>query len=543
LMRLRFQVALIATLAILACSEAAFASTSPAATAEAFLKSGRNYAAAESLLTTALTRDPNNSHLHNLLGCAYADHAASMSYALFYREMLKQEVAEYPKNLKDWQTAQQDLKSPDYGKDQPTKPHDRQFLMKDCGVPLLLSDKAACIEANLLATEARAQWAKAVLLAHSNAQRAEAEEISGWGLILLRRSQADLLGHPMIAGLALFPKTLGQQPLHDCKLASKFAPDDAVYWQSVGDVIWLDRGGDFLGMGLDDKYGNILKSLLAPSLDLNNPTDDVGIMLTAYRRSLALQPHNAAVWYRLYKFAKDDNAQQTASLLQRCIKEAPQSAALHYENAHEIFTKTHYGDIYDSVSGENKDDLTKQVAALSTEADRANADAALAEIEAGNRCKEFEFPKYQMPIPMVMQQAWQYWDAMTSLYNPAFPIYAPLRDVARRAAGFARVSAYNHDDARVQRAIRATAGFGGKMTGNWPATDSQFGSGEIMRALVGIAITSIALKCIETCAEKYSDNAAAAKAKARYDAYEAQVAAYTKSVLAHIPNTDFLDSY
>ena len=63
--------------------------------------------------------------------------------------------------------------------------------------------------------------------------------------------------------------------------ATKLAPNNAVYWQSLGDVL----GGD------------------ASASPRRKWRDGSAKAADAYAKSLALQPRNAPLWYRLYEQA------------------------------------------------------------------------------------------------------------------------------------------------------------------------------------------------------------------------------------------------
>jgi hypothetical protein len=460
--------------------------------------------------------------------------------------MLAQYIAHFPQRLHIWQADQSDPKNYDYGERRPTAPRSRQFPLKDNGEPLLLADAAACNEANLLAAAARTEWAKSVRLARTNAERAQAEEKLGWGMLLLSRAQDDRaqgmasfsmsmadIFNPRVIGLALVPDNLGRQPLDRLIVAATLTPGNVLYWQAVGDGVWLDWTGGFdAAAGHSAGTRALIKSLLLPRLD-------------------ALQSHNAGVWYRLYCVVRRNDAALAAVLLQRSIKYAPNCAELRYETAMALFDRTRYDGIYDSPS-DDKDALTRQVAKISTDADRAYGDSALAQMEAGNACKTFDAPYGELSIPTAMRAAWDYWnqlDASTSWVNwnnedtSLFGEYNRYRNLARLAAGFARVAAYDHDNARASRAIAATIGIGNRMAGNWPLVDSRPDSHEVVQAIVGGAITEIALNCNVTIAEKSGDAAAIAKAKAAVNAFNARAAAYRKRRLAQPPDADLFDAY
>jgi hypothetical protein len=514
---------------------------SMATAAEALLTSGRDYARAAALLRGAIRIDPGSASLHGLLGSACADRAVSLSYALTYRKMLNQAIAEYPSDLKHWQDEQKDPKSPYHGWHAPASPRYRTFALKDDGRPLLLSNAAARREAKRLATEAQVEWTDSVRLARSQPEQAEMEEAFGWGLQLLRRAQQDVFAHPRVTGLALVPNGADLQSVRHLKAAARLAPGMAVYWQSVGDAVWLNRGGDLVGFGYDYKYGNFALTLMGPKADSGSPAVDVDTMVSAYRRSVALQPNNAAIWYRLFAIAKGSDEQAAISSLRRSILEDPHSALLHYEAAMSLFSGTHFDDVYDTPTGAI-DDLIKQTAEKSTDADRANGDLAIGEMEAGASCKSFDAPEYEPPIPMVMRPAWDYWTTIESLNGSQSSDLGPLRELARQAAGFARVADYNHDEASASRAAGAIIAMGAELAGNRPATDYSFGDKAYDRALSARPITAIGLACNVNIAEKSGDPAAIAKAKAQWDAFESRETAYRKAVLAHLKNVNGIDS-
>src|SRR5206468_3814313 len=118
-----------------------------------------------------------------------------------------------------------------------------------------------------LRTGALAEWDKATALSHTPAEKAETEYVRGWGLWLLERHSlkkpaifAAEVPHDWLEETAAPKETmvLLEAATHD-------APDSALYWQSLGDA----------------------------DADHNHAA-------TAYHRSLDLDAHNPALWYRLY---------------------------------------------------------------------------------------------------------------------------------------------------------------------------------------------------------------------------------------------------
>jgi len=173
------------------------------ADARSLLERGKDYNRAADLLQRAVRLRPRDGRLHSLLGCAYADRATSMSYALVYLDMLAQQTAEYPKDLADWQAAQKDPKSDQYGDIAPIRPHQRPFPTKDDGKAIGLTNAQVCSKAVGLSKLAQVEWSKGVRLSRTRTERGEAEEIFGWGMLLLRRSQEYPPGHLYMPSLVL----------------------------------------------------------------------------------------------------------------------------------------------------------------------------------------------------------------------------------------------------------------------------------------------------------------------------------------------------
>ena len=93
------------------------------------------------------------------------------------------------------------------------------------------------------------------------------------------------------------------------------------------------------------------------------------------------------------------------------------------------------------------------------------------------------------------------------------------------------------------RAARDVVAMGDMMIGNWPVKDTEFGSGETTRSMIGMAIRSIGNKTLIDVGSACGHATLAATAQAQSDAFETKAAAYKVEVRSHIDATDVFDSY
>ena len=151
------------------------------------LVSGRWYERAIAQLKAAVAADPKNSRYHLALGCAEADRAASVGYAVSWRQALGAIQGIYPMQLKSWEAAQKDPKDPQYGSPKPQPPPKISLYTKDDYKALTLTDSQASARIGELSKDAAGELAQAVALAAAPQDKAQAEYTQGWALRLKSR--------------------------------------------------------------------------------------------------------------------------------------------------------------------------------------------------------------------------------------------------------------------------------------------------------------------------------------------------------------------
>jgi hypothetical protein len=517
------------------------------------LDSGRNYETAATLLGTAIQADPGNPKYHTALACAYADRAASLSYALCFRQLLAQQRSGYPKDLSDWQAAQADKSSDSFGSSRPILLKDRVFDTKDDGKPLILTDSRAIAEIIRLANLAEHEWQSGVRLSPPGPARAASEEAYGWGLRLLERCQSGALGMSNVSGLR-FANDSSAAIWKQLSSATRDDPRNPTYWQGVGDEAWSSSVGMFGGTMSESMVDMFVGALRAtnPADQLPSEAGSAGAMVNAYRRSLALNPRNPELWERLYEIAQEpqEPSKDVALRLLRSASDyCPQIAKFHYNAAEVIFQRTPYGNIEDSPVQFSHDALIPQVAMEANSSDRNSALDAIHEIDLGNACPEFDVPSYAPPIPNVFRATWGYWSALESLTGPMteFPKQARLRDLARQAYGYAVVCEFRHHTQEAIRAADATTGIGEKMAGRWPVGGLFSDQDDTVLTLVGTAIIAIGDHALMKVADMSGDGNLINSTDDRWRQFQARDTAFRKRSRAYLSTVDpsqmLIDSY
>jgi tetratricopeptide (TPR) repeat protein len=495
------------------------------------LDSGRDYNAAAGMLRQAIQIDPKNPNYHTALGDAYADRASSIAYALAFRQMQAQLIKEYPQDLSDWKDEQTDPKNSYYGVPKPTLPKSRLFSMKDDDKALTLSIAQATFQVDRLASQAEEQWQVALRDASSRLARAKAEESYGWGLRLFDRIHEIDTG----SGISL-PKTGNRSALSEFEAAVRDNPNSAEYWECIGDDVTAMSG-------MDNVYWHIAVAYY--------PSDTAKIMnpgLAAYQRSVAIQPDNPKVWERLVDVAQDNKSSLTEAYLRTAIRWAPNSAVLHYRLAHLLLLKTPYGNILNTPVNSSYA-LIPQVAKEETKADKKIGQSAVSQIVLGNACPFDVDSNLQASPPMSILIGWQYWDSIELISGPVDQIQqmAEMRDLARQATGFAYVYNYRKDEADSIKTGNAIIEAGTNMAGTWPTKNSQFGSDEVIKTLVAIAVEAIGYKCLEKVAESSGNGDLINQVESRKNWFLSRKSAYLltlkKNMAVSNSNSAILNEY
>src|SRR5579884_3066305 len=225
---------------------------------------GMWYERAAAQLKEAIRQEPRNPDYHLALGCAYADRAASIGYAASYAAMHNDEVAQYPKELDDWEKGQSDPTNYEYHTDRPLPPPAFVAYTKDDLKLYTLTSAQTSSQLQELAKQAEAEWTKAIALCPDRKARASAEYVQGWGLSLLsgyRNGAVDYESGAQSPALSGMPTQ--DDAAKAFEAAVKDDPGNAVYWQSLGDALGPpdtrapDPSEGFAGDQLDPKTHGI----------------------------------------------------------------------------------------------------------------------------------------------------------------------------------------------------------------------------------------------------------------------------------------------
>jgi len=481
------------------------------------LRHGHDFARCIQQLQYLVGRDGANRDYHLALGCAEADRAVSLGYAALWTKMLDDDQAKYPQSVADWQAAQRDPKSDTHGDPRPDPPPLRTFVTKDDFHPFLLPIPEAVAQVNTLTRDAQAQWKRGLELSPTPALRAEAGNVQGWGLQEIRLLSSNSITDNSTGLQDVITLPTPADVVGVFTAATKDAPTNAAYWQSLGDAQYANVK--------DDHFISRPEALLA------------------YKKSLVLQPSNASLWYRVYRMTPNGDTgggktdpQSALSALKHVIDSDPDNAYPHYLLAALLFKPTHYSDPHD------KSEKADQTAALTADYDAAQQDAAsaaLTEIERGNSCPRYEYPKYQPPYPALLT-GFGIWENLLRLSDAAWEDYAKMRELARACGGYARIAAAHGDALGLQRGARACIGMGMKMAGDWPVKDDGPGDSSVIPVLVGIAVTSIGYSDLVKGEGQVGDVPGMQAAQAEFDAFLQRTTAYKAAAKQ---NTNAVSTY
>lgn len=497
------------------------------------LQAGRWFERAAAQFGAATKAEPGNFRYHLALGCARASRAAALAYAAYHAEELAGQIRDYPQELSDWEAAQKDPESDGYKSERPTLPPPFTFWTKDDNQPYRLSPKAVRARFRELSMAATADWEKARDLAATDAERAEAEYVRGWGLLLLDAYEQGMIpgdGEPVpdtpeeaddaseedvppkpSARLVEARKALAE--------AVERAPQNALYQQAQGDVL---LGG----------------ATMAYVLKEDTPA------WAAYQKALELEPRNSALWYRLYQTTaraitfdpKPENEQRRArarTYLLNAAKSDALNANFWYQLAALDLRAAPYWKILNKPVSE-REQAFADVLAGATEPDRKTARNAITLLERANAAPHYASVRYQPAVPVLLTRAWDYLARHAYFWEEG----ARFRELARETAGFALVSARENRTGDAVRAARALIGMGYRLIGDWPVKDKTPGDGTVLTSLVGRAITAIGHDTLVKVYDATGDEAGQRQAQALYNAFKERVTANREATLAEMERSE-----
>lgn len=466
------------------------------------LREGHRFESVAARLREAARQSPDDFRIPLALGCALASRAASLAYAESYAGMLADEQASFPDRLKEWRAAQKDPKADDFGAPEPTEPPQIVFRTKDDHTPFKLTPAQTLTEVSRLGLAAASAWNKAVALAKTPDEMAEAQNVRGWGLRMVGGAgvgaaeddeddpaMTKARAAPDVQAFRKVRTAAKTEAVKAFEAAVKAAPDNADYWQGLGDALKSPFSSDALPPRAAE----------------------------AYRMSLKLKPRNVALWYRLSSLLVKTDPKGSEDALKQAAAQDTSNAYAFYQLAALHFKQTAY-DILNSTARdpEQKAQYEKAQAAVKDEKIKQAGRQAVDEVEQGNAAPRCERPVYKSPVPKLLRAAWGYFMGQSDM---DFSQFANLRSLARAAGGYAMDIA-PRDMTEAARACRAAVGLGLKMCGDWPLRDSSAQSSEVLQMLVGTAVAAIGYKAWERLTEQYGDAGMQAQATAQYDAFK-----------------------
>jgi len=459
------------------------------------LRRGRSFQRAIAQLTEAARQQPGNADYHLALGCALASRAAALGEAAASLEQFARDKSKYQNWLTAWEAGQ---RNPDDAAYKQPRPQPPALRTKDDEKPFTLTRGEAAEQFATLATAAVAEWDRALTLAKTDEERAEAYYVRGWGIYLLHNF-GEVVASDTVEKLPAV-----EQALKDLQAATEAAPDEALYWQSLGDLYLCEDGA---------KSG---PALIAAGLDRSG--------LAAYQRASLSDKRNAGLWYRLYELQSETDPEQAKIALRQAALSDPGNAYPSYRLAGLLFYETPYSLFHKEMRTAVKtrsdipprEETIKRVLVGANTVTRTAAQEAVACIERGNRAARYAVPTYRPAVPPLLSAAWNfrrhYW-----LKDTAVNIIV-WHTVSVSAEGYALAAAEQKDGAEGVRAALAIIGMGEKMTGNLWERQPPLDTHTNVTLQVSVATT---MTGYQTLADVYQilgeDNRAAQARSARAD--------------------------
>jgi tetratricopeptide (TPR) repeat protein len=419
-------------------------------TASDLLTRGIRYERAAELCREALKDAPDNWQIAGTLGCALAARAASLAYAAAAHDSLHSAQRQYQVMLRVYQIDREhngDKAPPRF-----VSPA-AEIHYKDDEQPYRLPYGQLAERMAVLTKDARAAFEQARASAKTPVEKAEAAHLQGWGLRLLHRHGMALASlfpdFPATpegdkdrrawteTGKALWPTLTGKEAiLQAFEAAVKDAPENAAYWESLGDT-----------------YAEVA-SLRAKAV-------------AACEKSLALESRNARLWYRLFQWRVQEPSQRkdVSSLLRNAARYEPGNTWYGYEEAVNLTSEQYSGFVGGTARAEAPAKQAEQDKIFAAGDGLGALREAVKKIEQTNAAVgRAVYPAYRPPVPPVLSAAWTYRSPFSNL---DFEYYSRFTQMARAIAGYADYLA--HEERNLQEAERACvllSGCGEKLAGD-----------------------------------------------------------------------------
>ncbi|GAB4451402.1 MAG: hypothetical protein OHK0029_00490 [Armatimonadaceae bacterium] len=238
--------------------------------AEDLLVRGQRFERAAELLREVLQAEPENFRAASLLACACVSRVVSLAYTLGFIQFLSEDRRTFPERLRQWEEAQKDPESDGYGDPRPVPLPEVVLKTKDDNQPFTLSETEFRERVSLLLNEAVSAWTQAKKTAATSEEQAEAAYLRGWCMRIVANGIINIAAAWLADGsgethlmLPLSESVNDKEALACFVEATEKAPENALYWRARGDA--------------DDKNA-----------------------VAWYQKSLALQPRQPLLWYKLY---------------------------------------------------------------------------------------------------------------------------------------------------------------------------------------------------------------------------------------------------
>lgn len=498
------------------------------------LKSGKWFERAVNRLNEAATAKSDDSRVRLALGCAKASRAASLAYAAYFTEELAGNIRDYPQELADWETAQKDPESDEYNTERPIRSAPFTFWTKDDNRPYRLTPKQVRARVDELSEAATDDWDKARELAATDDERAEADYVRGWGLLLLDKHRLEPTADENAAAEKTPASESDEEEDDDAPAppsarvtearkaleeAVKLAPENALYWQSLGDVL----------------LNGVVSS---GALKDNAPAR------AAYQKSLDLEPRNPLLSYLLYQAAartltfdpapeNEERRARARTYLLNAAKSDAMNGFFWYQLAALDLRATPYWKVLNKPATE-REQAFADVLAGATEADRKTARNAITLLERANAVPRYAAVRYQPAVPALLARAWDY----TARFAYFFDEGSGFRELARNAAGYAQVSARENRTGDAVRAARVVIGMGYRLIGDWPTKDKTPGDNTLITSLVGAAIAAIGHDTLVKVYDQVGDEAGRRQAEAAQNALKQRRAVLQEVLEAELARPD-----
>lgn len=516
-------------------------------TATDLLSRGRRFERAAELLRRAQKQLPEDPRIPAALGCALVSRVASLMYASTFSYGLEADHRNYPKAVAAWKKGKENPESEYYEQPRPEPPPQVTFPTKDDSQPFRLRPEELAKKTTAMVAEARLAFETARKIAKTPEAKAEVAYLEGWSLRILQThagydsqvgAESGILYSETVLGESeesdefeepakkeeaklYFPKPDDEEIRKAFTLATEKDPENALYWQSLGDV-------------------------------LNDPKH----IESAYLKSLERNPRNPSLWHRLYKTElkkdagvsvsgedapgqKTPHRERALFYLYKAAQYDPANGWYACEEAYLLFKETKYSSFLLSHNAKSKalskeplisdgqkqmraeHEKNRQKGATSKSKDAGNHAVLL--VERGNRSPNWEFPRYREPVPRLLAVARSYMGWATGEFSP----FAQVRELARSLAGYGLYLAQeDRDNTQAVRSCRAAIGLGQRLEGNWPLRDDSISTSLVVRTLVGNAVVTIGMNSLIEVEKVSGSPQRAAQFQTEYAAYRAKVKAY-----------------